>query len=66
MQEASSNLEFETAAVYRDRIRALTQIQARQGINIPTLGEADVIGAYRDAGQTCIQVFFFRSGTELR
>jgi excinuclease ABC subunit C len=62
MQEASSNLEFETAAVYRDRIRALTQIQARQGINIPTLGEADVIGAYRDAGQTCIQVFFFRSG----
>ena len=62
MQEASANLEFETAAVYRDRIRALTQIQARQGINIPTLGEADVIGAYRDAGQTCIQVFFFRSG----
>jgi len=62
MQEASSDLEFETAAVYRDRIRALTQIQARQGINIPTLGEADVIGAYRDAGQTCIQVFFFRSG----
>ena len=62
MQEASSNLEFETAAVYRDRIRALTQIQARQGINIPTLGEADVVGAYRDAGQTCIQVFFFRSG----
>ena len=62
MQDASANLEFETAAVYRDRIRALTQIQARQGINIPTLGEADVIGACRDAGQTCIQVFFFRSG----
>lgn len=62
MQTASANLEFETAAVYRDRIRALTQIQSRQGINIPTLGEADVIGAYRDAGQTCIQVFFFRAG----
>lgn len=62
MQGASANLEFETAAVYRDRIRALTQIQARQGINIPMLGEADVIGACRDAGQTCIQVFFFRSG----
>ena len=62
MQEASASLEFETAAVYRDRIRALTQIQARQGINIPTLGEADVVGVYRDAGQTCIQVFFFRSG----
>lgn len=62
MQDASANLEFETAAVYRDRIRALTQIQARQGINIPTLGEADVIGACQDAGQTCIQVFFFRSG----
>ena len=62
MQDASANLEFETAAVYRDRIRDLTQIQARQGINIPTLGEADVIGACRDAGQTCIQVFFFRSG----
>ncbi len=62
MQEASANLEFETAAVYRDRIRALTQIQARQGINMPALGEADVIGACRNAGQTCIQVFFFRSG----
>ena len=62
MQEASANLEFETAAVYRDRIRALTQIQARQGINIPDLGEADVIGAYQDGGQTCVQVFFFRAG----
>ena len=62
MQTASDDLDFETAAVYRDRIRALTQIQAHQGINVSTVDEADVIAAHQDAGQTCIQVFFFRAG----
>lgn len=62
MQIASDSLEFEAAAIYRDRIQALTQIQARQDVNLPSLGEADVIGAYQDAGQTCIQIFFFRAG----
>ena len=63
MQQASDALEFETAAAYRDRIRALTQIQAHQDINIENMGEADVIAAHQAGGQTCIQVFFFRSGS---
>ncbi len=62
MEKASRALEYEAASVYRDRIRALTQIQARQDINIAGLGEADVIAAHCEAGQTCIQVFFFRAG----
>lgn len=64
MRNASDNLDFELAARYRDRIRALTQVQAHQGINLETarLVEADVIAAYADAGQICIQVFFFRGG----
>ncbi len=62
MEDASGRLEFETAAVYRDRIRALAHIQSRQDINLSDLGDADVIAAHRQAGQTCIQVFFFRAG----
>lgn len=62
MQAASDDLEFELAAQYRDRIRALTRIQAHQDINPGKTGDADVIAAAQDGGITCIQVFFFRSG----
>ena len=62
MQEASYNLEFELAAQYRDRIRALTRIQAHQDINLSTISDADVIAAAQEGGVTCVQVFFFRSG----
>ena len=62
MQEASDNLEFELAAQYRDRIRALTRIQAHQDINLAQLKDSDVIAAYQAGGATCVQVFFFRSG----
>jgi excinuclease ABC subunit C len=62
METASAALEFETAASYRDRIRALAHISARQDINVQELDEADVIAAQREANQTCIQVFFFRGG----
>jgi len=62
MQDASDAMEYEIAAQYRDRIRALTRIQARQDINLAGLGEADVIAAYQTGGVTCIQVFFFRTG----
>ena len=62
MQEASDGQAYEKAAAYRDRIRALTQIQGRQDINVRGLGEADVVAAYEAGGQTCIQVFFFRAG----
>ncbi len=62
MEEAAAALDFERAAVYRDRIRALTQIQRHQGINPQTVTEADVFAACQEGGQTCIQVFFFRAG----
>jgi excinuclease ABC subunit C len=61
MQEASENLDFETAARYRDRISALTSIQSHQGINPRSVEEADVFAIHQEGGQTCIQVFFFRT-----
>jgi excinuclease ABC subunit C len=62
MTAASEALEFEAAARYRDRIRALTQVQAHQDINVEGLADADVIAAHQAGGQTCVQVFFFRGG----
>jgi excinuclease ABC subunit C len=62
MEAASANLEFETAAIYRDRLRALAHVQAHQGINVPSVAEADVIAIHMEAGVSCIQVFFFRAG----
>ena len=62
MQDASNKQAFEEAAGYRDRIRALTRVQARQDINLTGIGEADVVAAYQAGGQTCVQVFFFRTG----
>ena len=63
MREASEQLEFETASVLRDRIRALAHIQSHQGINVRSVDNADVIAVDQQAGQTCIQVFFFRGGS---
>ncbi len=62
MEEAAEALEFEMAARYRDRISALSHIQSHQGINPQSVSEADVFGFAEEGGQTCIQVFFFRSG----
>ncbi len=61
METASKDLDYERAAIARDRIKALTQIQSSQQINQTNLTEADVISVYKDSGRTCIQVFFFRS-----
>jgi excinuclease ABC subunit C len=62
MQAASDRLDFEAAASYRDRIRALTQIQAHQAIYIDGVESADLHALYQDRGQSCVQVFFFRAG----
>jgi len=62
MEEASANLDFERAAAYRNRLWALAHVTADQAINLDGIEEADVFGAHQEAGQTCIQVFFFRSG----
>lgn len=62
MQAAAEALEFERAAKLRDRIRALTAIQAHQDINVEGVDDADIIAAYQEGGSTCVQVFFFRGG----
>ena len=62
MQENVEALEFERAAALRDRIGALNHIQARQGINLRTIAEADVVALDRAGGQACVQVFFVRQG----
>ena len=61
MEKASKELDYEKAAIARDRIKALTQIQSSQKINQTNLNEADVISIHKESGKTCIQVFFFRS-----
>lgn len=62
METAAEDLDFERAAIIRDRLRALSHIHQHQGINPATVVEADVVSAYQASGQTCIQVFFFRGG----
>jgi len=62
MQAASDNLEFEKAARYRDRLAALSAIQSSQEVNPRSVEEADVFGLAEQAGQFCIQAFFFRNG----
>ncbi|MEM8792774.1 MAG: excinuclease ABC subunit UvrC [Pseudomonadota bacterium] len=61
MAEASEAMEFERAAIYRDRLRAMAHVQGHQGINPKVTAEADVVALHRDGGQACVQVFFFRS-----
>ena len=62
MEAASEALDFEAAAEYRDRIRAMAHIQSRQDVNVAGIDDADVFAAHADAGQICVQVFFFRAG----
>ncbi|MHA6643216.1 excinuclease ABC subunit UvrC [Mesorhizobium sp. A623] len=62
MQEASDALDFERAAIYRDRLAALSHVQSHQGINPHTVDEADVFAIHQEGGQVGIQVFFFRTG----
>ena len=61
MEEASEALDFERAAAFRDRIQAMSFVTQTQGINPQSVEEADVFGLAQEGGQTCIQVFFFRS-----
>lgn len=61
MTNASEAMEFERAAVLRDRIKALTQVQSSQGVNPRSTPEADVIALHMQGGQACVQVFFVRA-----
>ncbi|NBX66584.1 MAG: excinuclease ABC subunit UvrC [Proteobacteria bacterium] len=62
MQQASDNRDYEEAAKYRDRVRALAHIQLKQDVNVQGLGDADVFALARDKTGVCVQVFFFRAG----
>jgi excinuclease ABC subunit C len=62
MEKASGALDFERAAIYRDRLAALSAIQAHQGINPRGVEEADVFALHQEGGFSCVEVFFFRTG----
>ena len=62
MENASADLAFETAALYRDRLAALSAIQSQQGINPRSVEEADVFAIHQEGGYSCVEVFFFRTG----
>jgi len=61
MEKSSEKMDYEKAAVLRDRIKALAQIQSSQNISSTNLNNADVISIAQEAGKTCVQVFFYRS-----
>jgi excinuclease ABC subunit C len=62
MEQAAEHLEFERAAALRDRIRGLTHVQGKDRVNLDGVGDADVVALHQAAGQSCVQVFFFRGG----
>ncbi len=62
MEKASAALDFERAAIYRDRLAALSAVQSHQGINPRGVEEADVFAVHQDGGFSCVEVFFFRTG----
>jgi len=62
MEKASEALDFEMAAVYRDRLRALTFIQGSQAINAAGLPDADIFALAAKGSTVCIQAFFIRGG----
>jgi excinuclease ABC subunit C len=62
MDTASAALDFERAAIYRDRLSALSAIQSHQGINPRNIEEADVFAVHQAGGYSCVEVFFFRTG----
>jgi excinuclease ABC subunit C len=62
MEKAAEALDFERAAVYRDRLAALSAIQAHQGVNPRGVEEADVFALHQEGGFACVEVFFFRTG----
>ncbi len=62
MQAASDDLDFETAARLRDRVRALSTIAMENSVSAEGLAEADVFAVHAEGGQACVQVFFYRGG----
>ena len=62
MEKASETTDFERAAIYRDRLAALSAVQSHQGVNPRGVEEADVFAVHQQGGFSCVEVFFFRTG----
>jgi excinuclease ABC subunit C len=62
MNQASDKFDYEAAAIYRDRIKALDYIQSKQVFNNLKINNADIIASYSEMGECCVEVFFFRNG----
>jgi excinuclease ABC subunit C len=62
MEAAAEALDFESAALYRDRLKALTFIQGSQAVNATGVSDADIFALAEKGGQVCIQAFFIRAG----
>ena len=62
MEKASEATDFERAALYRDRLAALSAVQSHQGVNPRGVEEADVFALHQQGGFSCVEVFFFRTG----
>ncbi|CAO5674663.1 MAG: UvrABC system protein C [Holosporales bacterium] len=62
MEEASQNMEYEKAAIYRDQLKLISSIQSKQLIDVSVINNADVIGLYRTQSHCVIQICFFRYG----
>lgn len=62
MEDAAEELDYERAAIYRDRLTSLSVVQSHQGINPQTIEEADVFALHQEGSHACVQVFFFRMG----
>lgn len=62
MQEASDRQDYEQALVFRDRIRALTNVQTGTMVEYATISSCDIVAIVRKNDVVCIQVFFIRSG----
>jgi len=62
MAEAAEKRDYELAAVYRDRLRALTYVQGSQTVHADGLGDGDIFALASNSGQMCIQAFFIRGG----
>ena len=61
MNQAAEALDFERAAMMRDRLSALALVQSQGGVTARSIAEADVFAIHHEAGQFCVQVFFFRA-----
>ncbi len=62
MQRASDNNDFETAMIFRDKIRALSSIQGGYNVEYADIKSADALAVVKHKNMVCIQVFFIRSG----